>query len=393
VLRGFDHPPGVPEPGAWIGQPLFLHAGPGGQIIFTGAMGGPGIDDSNRGGLWAQTVPGGPLSLLAREGNPAPGLPAGVTFRGATLLSPFYKVNRAGEVTFTAFFEGSGIDGTNDTAILTGIPGNLTVTARAGDPAPGAGAGINFGGFAELSLNDAGEQFFYSGLAGAGVTPDNDLALWHGTPANLQMIAREGDQAPGMAPGVVFERFRAKDLNEAGQALALGAVRGPGIDETNDTGLWTGRPGAFDLILGEDDAVPGVDNDVMFDLDFGLTAMNARGDIALLTDLRGSGVTEDSDRGIWARVAATGEWLKVIREGDMLDGRVVVGATFDPVDVLYGARPLNDNGMLAFRVSFADTTDAIYSVVVPEPASLAALSIGVVMLARRRSFSLRRCAE
>lgn len=387
VLRAFDQPPGVPEPGAWIGAPILLHAGPGGQIMFTAGMGGPGIDDSNREGLWTQSVPGGPLSLLAREGDPAPGLPDDVRFRGAADISTFYKVNRAGEVAFRAFLQGPGIDGTNESAIWSGTPGNLSVTARAGDPAPGAGPGVNFASFAELSLNDAGEHFFYSALAGENVTPENDLALWHGVPENLQLIAREGDHAPGMDPGVVFESFRAKNLNESGLALGLGAVRGPGIDESNDAGLWLGRPGALDLILEEYAQVPGADADVRFDLDFAVTAMNARGDVVILTEILGTGVDEDSDRGIWARVAATGEWLKVVREGDVLDGRVVGGATIDAVDVLYGARPLNDAGMLIFKVSFADASDAIYSVLVPEPASIAALCMGAAMLARRRRFS------
>jgi hypothetical protein len=147
-----------------------------------------------------------------------------------------------------------------------------------------------------------------------------------------------------------------------------------------------GRAGALQLILSEDDPVPGVDADVAFDFDRFVTAMNAGGDVVLHTDVRGPGIDETDDRGIWARVAATGEWLKILREGDMLDGRVVSSFGFDITIDHVGARPLNDDRVLVIHVGFTDSTTAIYSVLIPEPASVLLLCVGAATLARQRRF-------
>jgi hypothetical protein len=70
----------------------------------------------------------------------------------------------------------------------------------------------------------------------------------------------------------------------------------------------------------------------------------------------------------------------------MLDGRIVSGLSMDVVETLIGARPLNDHGVLAFRVSFTDATNGIYTAVVPEPTTAMILCGGACALVRRRRY-------
>lgn len=390
VLRTSDPPPGVSDPGVVINEESigpFLYPGAGGHAAFWAALEGPGIDTSNAYGLWLQSAPGGVFDLVARAGDHAAGMPPGVTYRSTDGLTSNYSLpNANGDMAFRAYLQGPGIDASNDAAIWTGTADNLSILARTGDPAPGAGDGAAFGSYGRITLNAAREHLFPSFLLGDGITPDNDFALYYGQAGGLQVLVREGEQATGMPAGIVFDRIQANDLNEEGLALGVGVVRGPGVGEANDIGIWMGEPGTFALILAETDRAAGTPEGVVFDLD--ITAdvvLNNRGDVVIDAGLRGPSIDETNDRGIWARVAATGEWLKVVREGDMLDGRVVDSVNLHaPLPDLRPGRAFNDNGTLVINVGFTDSTAAIYTGLIPEPGSIVSICFGVSLLARRR---------
>ena len=55
-----------------------------GQVAFRSVLVGPGVNSDNDRGLWSEGS--GALSLVAREGSPAPGTVAGVEFSG--MLDP-----------------------------------------------------------------------------------------------------------------------------------------------------------------------------------------------------------------------------------------------------------------------------------------------------------------
>ena len=69
-----------------------------------------------------------------------------------------------------------------------------------------------------------------------------------------------------------------------------------------------------------------------------------------------------------------GEWHVVIRVGDILDGVAVQNIK----DATLSGQ------MVALTLDMADGTDAVYTAVIPEPASLALLAVGGLAVLRRR---------
>ncbi|MFO1052822.1 MAG: choice-of-anchor tandem repeat NxxGxxAF-containing protein [Planctomycetota bacterium] len=155
--------------------------------------------------LW---TPGLGNQVVAREGDPAPGT-QGAIFGNATNT---WSVN-TGSTTLTDsgntaivadLIGGDATSGVNDRAIYFGGANGLSMVVRRGDAAPGT-LGLTFDVFNNTSLTcqDGGRVAFFGALAGSGVTTSNDSSMWVGTAGNLQMLAREGDPAPGVA-GAIF---------------------------------------------------------------------------------------------------------------------------------------------------------------------------------------------
>ena len=104
-------------------------------------------------------------------------------------------------------------------AVLTGSSGGQALyagplaapqlVARSNDAAPDTPAGVNYSSFdfPTLSLNDAGQVAYVAFLTGSGVTNDNARALYAGPLADPQVVAREGDAAPGTPAGVNYASF------------------------------------------------------------------------------------------------------------------------------------------------------------------------------------------
>lgn len=256
-----------------------------GDVAFRATVQLPGVSQTE--GVWQGNANG--LGLVARQGDQAPDPDPGVTFRaiGGGTPPTFSALNAAGEIAFPAILAtDGGVDIFNDEGIWAGSPGNVHVVAREGDAAPGTGAGVSFISNGAASLNESGQVAFRNSLIGPGVDSTNDLGLWVGTDsASLALVAREGDHAPGTNAGVVFVDLSAQGF----------------------------RP----------------------------PVLSANGNVVFAAGLSGSGVDELNRRGIWIR-SATGLAL-VVRSGDPAPG-TDPGINFfslaDPV--------LNNAGAVAF---------------------------------------------
>jgi formylglycine-generating enzyme required for sulfatase activity len=174
------------------------------QTAFEAILSGSDVNAFNNNGIWSEGS--GALSLVAREGDHAPGTPSGVVFRDASgsslgTLRAFDqpRINNAGQTAFMAFIADSA--GVNvGSGIWLDDSGNLTLIARTGDHAPGTPDGVNFSTIGALGsfrfhLNDAGQIAFYINLT------DGGRGIW-ATDRNgdLQLIVRTGDQLE-VAPG------------------------------------------------------------------------------------------------------------------------------------------------------------------------------------------------
>ncbi|QDV89239.1 hypothetical protein RAS2_03040 [Phycisphaerae bacterium RAS2] len=310
--------------------PLSNHHG---ETAFHATLSGAGVTPENNRGIWYQNS--GALNLAVRSGDPAPGLGAGVAF--ADFGDPAF--NNARHLAFRGVLTGTGVDASTNESVWSNASGALSLVAREGDSAPDVPAGVLFGGFRGTNLYDAilrgnGDAAFVSELTGAGVTPQNDAALWAQRNGVLGLVAREGDAAPGTSAGTLFSDGLAGDflpyMNDMGLLAFKGSLTGPGVGTANDEGFW---------------------------------AMHSDGSMHLL-----------------------------FREGDVLevrpgDFRTLAFTNYSPRAPTGGQdgrqRILNNYGELAFTANFTDGSQAVLVFTIPEPATAALMALAWIGLVRR----------
>jgi hypothetical protein len=309
-----------------------------GHIAFSGTLqiGTGAVTDVNNTGVWSQGS--GALDLVAREGSQAPGIPSGGLFDSFGFSSPV--INDAGQTAFRADLRSGagGVTINNNSGVWSEGTGALALVAREGDQAPGAPIGANFDDFfigQHPVLNSAGQTAFVAGLevGVAGVDANNNAGIWSEGNGALQLVTREGSQAPGTPDGVRFNF----------------SARSP-----------------VSIVL------------------------NASGHIAFFSPLQfgGGGVTNLNDNGIWAEDFA-GVLRLIVREGDLLevtpgDFRTVSTLSFrgDSGNEDGRGSGFNDFGQVAFSATFTDGTSGVFVsnlATLPEPIALA-LGIVTVML-------------
>jgi hypothetical protein len=296
----------------------------------------------------------GALALAAREGDAAPDL-AGATY---ALLTETPSLSGDGAVAFRAVIAGPGIGPANDEAMFAGLPGAVRLAAREGDAAPGPPGSI-YGSFAQSRVNSF-HELAYIGTFGSGLQ-----ALWFGAPGGITHILSVGYPAPGLPPGISYGLLAANApsvvLNSAGQIVYRGMVAGPGIVAANDDAIWGGTPGSTHLIARAGAAAPGsvtYPDGGIFSA-FEDPVITDSGAAAFRAFLAGPSVTTANDFGIYREIIL-GVLAKVAREGELAPG--TGGAVFDRLDALAtaGAPRMNNAHGVSFRavVSGAGTTPA-----------------------------------
>ena len=131
--------------------------------------------------------------------------------------------NERGDLAVLTRLRGDGIDASNDEIVWTGRLGELAPLVRTGDQVPGAEPGVVFGGsprgpnITNAEMDALGNVFFAAHFAGEGVDGANDRGLLSTAGGSLRMIARTGDQAPGLPVDSEFLWFGAYASNARGQ--------------------------------------------------------------------------------------------------------------------------------------------------------------------------------
>ncbi len=109
---------------------------------------------------------------------------------------PQNSFNKSNVAFFSTSLAGTGVTTSNNQALYTAsVGGGLNLVARSGDPAPASlGAGVTYVSFnnASLSMNDSGLICMFATVTGGTVTTADDSVMLLGTPGNLTVIAREG---------------------------------------------------------------------------------------------------------------------------------------------------------------------------------------------------------
>ena len=320
-----------------------------GNVLLRAWMEGPGIDSNNDAAIWLGQP--GAIAIVAREGDPAPDMPAGVVYADVGLYA---VVSETGWIAFTAYVSGPGItEGENDGVIFCGPPGDIRKALQAGDPAPGFWDGVEvFMSAWELlgsGLTDNGTLSIGGGVRGPDLPPEGTRAYWLGSREKLELMVWEGMPVPGCPecePGVLLNWLDTGSFNDAGQMAFRGGLSGPGIYPINDTGRWLGSASGWEILHREGQSMPEFGDLVTVTYATGaLYTLNKFGDKVNKIGLQGPGITLENDRLL---VAGQPEPMEVVvREGDLVPEAgedVVVGYVGDPL--------INNRRQILYRLTF-----------------------------------------
>jgi hypothetical protein len=381
-----------------------------GQIAFGAISPRPfpssGSDDS----LWMYEA--GSLELVARTGDAVPDIPVNAAFT----IFGYPTLNIHGDLAFAGWSSSAA-------GVFERRNGATTVAAYKGMPAPGTGAGTSFVRFLANTFtpfemapayNDAGKLAFAASLQGGGISAANDSGVWAGPVGGLELVVREGDQAPGLPSGVVFGDFQGLDpaavletravLDPLGHVSFMAHLRGPNVAFPYNDSIWSTKNGGLSLVARGGESPPDVVGNSVLGTLLDPKA-NAQGQIAFSGQLRdpvtnavvGYGIWAEDQSGILRSIAQTGGVLEM-SPGDF---RTVLSVGFaGPPQSASSYYPsgsgFNDRGQVAFRAIFTDGSEGLFVsdlVAVPEPASwtlLAAAALASSRCRRRREL-LDRC--
>jgi hypothetical protein len=162
----------------------------------------------------------------------------------------------------------------------------------------------------------------------------------------------------------------------------------------DDSGIVRAGGGTLEMIAREGQLAPGAGGQRFGELSFARIFTNAAGQLAFTADL-GQGDASVPD-GLWVldgggaveAVAVVGERLEV-RPGDW---RTVSSISMRGTSGADGLSPLSDTGYVAFRLGFdGDQTWGVFTALVPEPGWVGAVGLVAVMGRRRRGNVYPRC--
>jgi hypothetical protein len=362
----------------------------GGRIIFDGVLtnvasaDGPAV-------LWGGSLTG--FNVIARQN----GIPPGVN--DAYYGGAFYPaINAAGQIAFSAPLVPSIGPYSRQSGLWFGTTATQQLVLRSGQPAPQTDKML--GPISRPTLNRAGELAFIAGLGVSDSNPQvNELAIYTGAPGSFRLRVRTGQPAPGMPPGVSFsggtvygypvQAFTQVQHNGQDDIAFRGLVSGPGIDISNNDGLWLGRAGQpLKLIAREGEHPPGApagakflaDNSDLLEYNpaFLEPSINNKGQIVFHGTFLDS--TGNYSAGIWGTDLDDSVHL-IAYDGQQIDIGGGIIKTIHPLDGIdhfgYGSASedgqnflLNDAGQFAFTARFTDGTSAVLIAQVPEPPAL-----------------------
>lgn len=145
----------------------------------------------------------------------------------------------------------------NDSAIWTGSETSLSLLAREGDAAPGVAGGVFAGFLDPVMDDNDRVAFLgtlRTGAAFPGVTTSDNQGIWAHTGEGLKLIARRGVPQSFLPPGAVINSFTSLAVNQRGGLFKAKLKAGAGgITSGRDDILvvWRGADGTATLVFQE----------------------------------------------------------------------------------------------------------------------------------------------
>lgn len=221
----------------------------------------------------------------------------------------------------------------------------------------GAGESAAFGAFSTPSINNRGELAFTASLTGSSVTTANDSGLWIAGENEFTSVAREGNAAPGYPTDALFGALVVPNglgvpLNDAGRvAFAWSAVT---ATAATSYGIWSGDGAGLNLVARQGEVAPGATDSATFNL-FSNTrpTLNRAGTVAFQNGLSGTYTSPPNNGadGVW-RWEPGGALEKVALVKEDAVG-LVAGAKFTDIRSLGTSPPLNRAGTIALQAAYS----------------------------------------
>src|SRR5688572_105139 len=174
----------------------------------------------------------------------------------------------------------------------------IRTVALTGQQAPGLANGIVFDGFESVTLNALGQVAFAADLKGNNLTRFNDFGIWSESSGSLDVMVRAGDQAPGMPSGFRFGSFGYGTLSSAGQMAFYAGTEGVPTRD-NRYGVWAGAKDSLRAIVKHGDPAPRTPAGVTIVLEDEMGVdVNDAGQIVMRAELEGNVVDQSNNEGI-----------------------------------------------------------------------------------------------
>jgi hypothetical protein len=318
--------------------------------------------------------PAGNIIPLAREGDQVPFLAPGVTWGSMAASLQSTQINASGIVLFQTSVLGT--TAADDGLLVTGLPGMLSIVAREGDVLPGGEVVIPVSGTTQLSfitqLNAAGQvlhELRFATTAPSTATTANDRALAIWTAGTDTIIAREGQQAPGLPTGVLFATpalswtpaVGGAAFTNSGKTVFNTPLDGGGtVVGVNDRACYFGDMNGMTLVLRRGDAAPGLSNGELFGVNNDVSTTCNESQVAFINTMTGPSVTTANDSSMW--VGSPGNLTMIAREGDVVPASILPPSVNGPwvYQAINGGSNnplLNGRGDVLFQASVGDSVN------------------------------------
>lgn len=329
------------------------------------------------------------LVLLAREGTQAHHLPPDVAY--ADFLGRFLGSEK--EAAYAATLTGDGVDASNNTGIWGYANGSHTLLLRAGDLAPGTTPGTVF---SQVGLATGGDGLAVGGdehllitaaLSGPGIDSTNDTGIWAEEAGGFRLVVQEGDAVPGRPAGETFDDLIPLGSSLRGEATFFTTINGNGGASARE--IWSEVGGQLHSVARSGDPAPGLpDGNTLFLRDHNHVAVNSAGQVVFSAIVLGP----DANGGtLWA-TDPTGELKLIAKRGDEIEVAPGDVLTIGDVDDLFDqglGDVINDRGQIVFHAKFGLPEGIFVSdaVAIPEPTTMLILlcSVGALWTPRRRT--------
>jgi len=373
-----------------------------GQTTFFADLVGEGVSTANDGSLWRDD--NSALKLLAREGEQAPGAPAGTVFasirggypaiggdgtivfgaavrtaaqelkRGVWrakgdnvellalegLVLPAnsnmradgvvddYRINDSGEIAL--WLRQSEVhSGTRRDGIYFFSGNSVVPLAETGRTAIGIGRNYRNIMQTTFALNDLGDVAFVGQVEATGMQVNSDTGVWLADGAAQRLIAREGDAAPGQPPGTVFSNpsvgtpFGSPlSMNGAGTLLFSSALIVPNVGISGGTWKYQGQTTSN---LESPYSILGTG-------DKPAISINDAGTMAYIARI--AGMPEEKRDAVVRDFGATRE---IVAQAGFTAPGAPVGSVFVEFSKLPAGLGLNANDQIAFQAFYRDPAE------------------------------------